>query len=103
MPYTLITHATSAAAHKIKNALTGKQVILGDYKDLPDFMLKPGAMIKLPDPQAASYAHLMLTLCLDNDIEALYPLKQEEMLLLKEAELLFNEYNIYILTPANEI
>ena len=92
----LITSANSAAAHQLKNKLNEDTVILGDYLDLPDFMLKARNMIRLPDPKSGSYSHQMLTLCLDNDINAIYPLREEEAVLLKEAEQLFKEYNISI-------
>jgi len=92
----LITSANSAAAHQLKNKLNTDTIILGDYLDLPDFMVKTGKMIRLPDPKSGSYSHQILTLCLDNDITAIYPLREEEALLLKEAEQLFKEYNIDI-------
>jgi hypothetical protein len=93
----LITSANSAAAHQLKNKLSDDTVIiLGDYLELPDFMLKTGNMIRLPDPKSGSYSHQMLTLCLDSDITAIYPLREEEAVLLKEAEQLFKEYNISI-------
>lgn len=92
----LITSANSAAAHQLKNKLNEDTVILGDYLDLPDFMVKARNMIRLPDPKSGSYSHQMLTLCLDNDINAIYPLREEEAVLLKEAEQLFKEYNISI-------
>lgn len=99
MSFTLITAATSSSAHKIKNTLNSDHVILGDYMDLPDFMLKPGKLIRIPSPASASYAHQMLTLCLDNDITTVYPLKADEASQLHEAALLFNEFNIQILNP----
>ena len=92
----LITSANSAAAHQLKNKLNEDTVILGDYLDLPDFMVKARNMICLPDPKSGSYSHQMLTLCLDNDINAIYPLREQEAMLLKEAEQLFKEYNISV-------
>jgi len=100
--YTLITGATSAQAYKLKNALQPEQVILGDYLDLPATMLASGAMIKLPNPASASYAHEMLTLCLDRQVDNVYPLKDAELRLLSEAEQLFGEYGIKISKHNNE-
>ena len=93
----LITSASSANAHQLKNKLSGNDIILGDYLELPDLMIKSGKMIRLPNPGSGSYAHQMLTLCLDNDIEKIYPLREEEAALLKEAEQLFEEFNIEII------
>ncbi len=53
-------------------------------------------MIKLPNPASNSYAHQMLALCLDKQVNTIYVLKDEELVLLKEAEQLFGEYGIEI-------
>ncbi|TFF33580.1 hypothetical protein [Mucilaginibacter psychrotolerans] len=90
----LITAATSASAHKLKNKLQAWEILLGDYADLPDFMVKNMGLLRLPNPASASYQHEMLTLCLDKGIEAIYALTGEELNLLQQSELLFNEYNI---------
>jgi hypothetical protein len=95
----LITAANSAGAYRLKNQLNSDTIILGDYNQLPDVMLKSGKMIKLPNPASVAYAHEMLTLCLDKDITTVYPLNNDEMALLNEAAQLFKEYNIDILQP----
>lgn len=92
----LITSANSAAAYQLKSKLNVDEVILGDYEELPALMLKSGKMIQLPNPKSASYSHQMLTLCLDKGIQTVYPLREEEAILLKEAEQLFKEYDINI-------
>ena len=99
----LITAATSAQAYKLKSALnTVEKVLLGDYLELPDVMLKSGAMIKTPDPESASFAHQMLTLCMDNQVTQIYPLRRTELELLTEAKTLFAEFDITLCTPGNE-
>jgi hypothetical protein len=95
--YTLITSANSAQAYQLKNKLNSADVILGDYLDLPAFMLASAKMIRLPDPKSVSYAHEMLTLCLDNQISIIYALRAEEQNVLKTAEQLYKEYGIKIL------
>ena len=90
--YTLITAANSAKAQQLKSTL-GADVILGDYMALPAFMLKAD-LIQLPNPNSTSYAHQMLTLCLDKNIGKVYALRDEELSLLQEAKLLFEEYGI---------
>lgn len=99
----LITAANSAPAYRLKNKLNGDNVIMGDHLDLPDFMLKPGQLIRLPDPQSSSYTHEMLTLCLDLGVELVYLFREKEMELLQQSAILFNEYNITILAGDNEI
>ena len=93
----LITSANSADAYQLKSKLNAEEVILGDYEELPALMLKSGKMIQLPNPKSASYSHQMLTLCLDKGINTVYPLREEESLLLKEAGQLFKEYGINII------
>jgi hypothetical protein len=93
---TLITAANSAEAHRLKNKLSSEDIILGDYLDLPAFMLSSANMIRLPNPLSIAYAHEMLTLCLDKNIDTVYALREEEQGLLKEAEQLFNEFTIRI-------
>ena len=93
---TLITAANSAEAQRLKNKLNTGNIILGDYLELPAFMLKSANLIHLPDPKSIAYAHEMLTLCLDTQIDNVYVLREEEKALLKEAEQLFKEFNIQI-------
>ena len=99
----LITAATSASAYKLKNKLSNPGVLLGDYADLPDFMVKSMGLIKLPNPASVSYQHEMLTLCLDNGIDTVYVLTGQELELLRESALLFKEYNIDIIDGQVEI
>jgi hypothetical protein len=89
----LITSATSAQAHKLKNSLINDEVVLGDFTELPSFM----GIIKLPNPATDTYAHEMLTLALDNNIETIYLLNVQEAAILLLSEQLFKEYNITLL------
>ena len=93
---TLITAANSAEAHKLKNKLNTTNIILGDYLDLPSFLLKSTNMVRLPDPKSIAYASEMLTLCLDKEIDTVYVLREEEFKVLDEAMQLFCEYGIEI-------
>ena len=97
--YTLITGAATSMAYKVKKSLDAENIILGDYAELPSTMLS-NAMIQLPNPNSLSYAHEMLSLCLDKEIDHIYPLKDGEITQLATAVQLFKEYNIAI-TPAS--
>ena len=92
----LITAASSIKAHQQKNALNSANIILGDYFDLPSFMLASGVMIMLPDPKSVSYALELLTICLDKNISTIYLLRSEEIEHLNAAKQLFNEYGIEV-------
>lgn len=88
----------SAKAHSLKSYIDKNgHVILGDYHDLPGFMLSDN-LIKLPDPASVSYAHQLLSLCLDNSIGLVYVLDDNEAHQLAEAKQLFTEYGIQINT-----
>lgn len=99
----LITSATSTEAYQLKNKLNQPDILLGDYAELPALMVKNGSMLVLPNPADASYAHKMLTLCLDKEIEKVYALQMAEFDLLNEASLLFSEYGITILPVNDEV
>lgn len=94
--YTLITAANSSQAHALKSKLSDDNILLGDYEELPAFLLNSGKMITLPNPVELSYVHRMLTLCLDRNIDKIYPLRQNEAGLLLNSTQLFAEYGISI-------
>ncbi|MDB5137660.1 MAG: hypothetical protein JWP37_4263 [Mucilaginibacter sp.] len=101
--YKLITAANSSRAYQLKSKLNSDYVLLGDYHDLPDLLLKTGKVLRLPDPKKTSYTHEMLSLCIDKDIDTIYALREQEKQLLLNAEQLFQEYNIKIQVTDNEI
>jgi len=94
--YTLITGAASAKAYRLKNTLGTKEIMLGDYMDLPDVLVQSGKIIALPNPENAAFTHQMLALCLDKAINKIYVLREEEKVLLLNAKQLFTEYDIQI-------
>jgi hypothetical protein len=101
--YTLITAASSSGAYNLQSKLNKENTLLGDYLDLPDFLVRSGKMIRLPDPKNTAYAHQMLALCLDKDIDTVYILRSHEKLLLLEAKQLFAEYDIKIIAADDQI
>ena len=101
--YTLITGATTAEAYRLKNTLGNENVMLGDYMELPDVLVRSGKVIALPNPENAAYTHQMLALCLDKAINAIYVLRREEKELLINAKQLFWEYDIQIETADDKV
>ena len=95
--YRLITAAASARAYSLKNTLNTDHILLGDYLELPELLVKSGKIIRLPEPQSASYTHQMLALCLDKNIDTIYVLRKAEVELLLNSKQLFYEYGIDIL------
>ncbi|MCJ8211108.1 hypothetical protein MUY27_15420 [Mucilaginibacter sp. RS28] len=92
----LITGALSAKAHQLKQQFTDSEVLLGDFEELPIFMVQSGKMLKLPAPKSAAYLHEMLAICLDNGVTRVLALNVQEFQLLSEAVQLFDEYGIQI-------
>ena len=95
--YTLITGAATSMAYKLKNSLGTENIIMGDFAELPSTMLS-NTMIQLPNPASPSYAHQMLALCLDREIDHIYSLNEQEVTQLATAAQLFKEFVITI-TP----
>ncbi len=101
--FTLITAASTAAAYQLKNSLSSEDVLIGDYVELPELLVKAGKILMLPDPQSASYTHQMLALCLDKNIDKVYALRKSEIELLLASKQLFHEYGITILAFDDKI
>lgn len=101
--YTLITAANSSHAYRLKKSLNSDHILLGDYLEVPDLLIRSGNAIKLPDPATIAYTHKMLSLCLDKNINTIYPLRKEEAYLLLNSRQLFHEYGINIKVSDNEV
>jgi hypothetical protein len=101
--YILITAANSSEAYSLKNALNADNILLGDYMELPDLLVKSGKVLRLPDPNNIAYTHQMLALCLDKQVDTIYPLRGREKHLLLDAKQLFHEYGIQIKIPGDKI
>lgn len=103
MANNLITEALSSAAHRFKKQFNDGNILMGDFHDVPELMLKSGAIKKLPNPQSPSYPHQILTFCLDNDVNAVYTLNTDEFAELEPAMQLFLEYGIDIQLIKNDL
>jgi hypothetical protein len=100
----LVTAASSAQAYRLRSLLSNsEEVLLGDYMDIPELMVKNGSMLKTPNPDSSSFAHEMLTLCLDKGITMLLPLRKAELMPLAEARTLFLEFDIQLIIPKTEL
>lgn len=100
----LITAAATAQAHQLLRILnTTDNVFFADSVDLPQIMLKDKKFLKTSPGDSASYAHLLLTSCMDLHIEKVYPLRKAEIIALSEARQLFDEYGIVVIVPEKSI
>ncbi len=101
----LITEALSAKAYRLKSEYSANAVaiIMGDFADVPEVMVKSGAIKKLPHPASPAYPHQMLTFCLDNDVNNVFVLNAQEIETLEPALQLFFEYGIEIQLIKNDL
>ena len=98
--FTLITAAASSKAYQLTNKLLSKEnIIFADSEDLPEIMLRGKRFIKILKGNSASFAHLLLSTCLDQQITKVFPLRKAEVYALIEARQLFDEYNICVMVP----
>lgn len=99
----LITAAATAQAYQLERTLEeGQEVCFADSAELPDFMFQNKKFIRIPKGDAPSFAHELLTVCLDHDITRVFPLRSEEVIALSESKVLFSEYGIEVVVPSVE-
>ena len=75
-------------------------VILADYGDMPSFPSQTYRFISLGDLNKEVIAHNLLTICLDESVDAILPLHQFEANEIVKSNVLFEEFNIEIILPA---
>ena len=97
----LITSGTSSLAQRVGNILQERFKLFFATSDaVPQFLENRFRKIpKGPDP---TFAHELLTFCLDHQINLLLPLELSEIQSLSEAKKLFEEYGIQVLCPDRE-
>ncbi|WP_069658838.1 ATP-grasp domain-containing protein [Arcticibacter eurypsychrophilus] len=96
----LITGATTSQAYQLERLLNPEgDIILADVEELPSFLLKSKRFFKISSGLSDSYAHELLTLCLDQGIKEVYPIRKAEIIALASARQLFEEYGILVVVP----
>ncbi|WP_410221307.1 hypothetical protein [Pedobacter sp.] len=95
----LITAATTATAIKIKKAFAGFKLILADYGEVPQLQTENYSFLSLGNQNKESTAHILLTSCLDQDVNMILPLYRFEIEAVSKAVTLFTEYGIKVLLP----
>jgi len=96
----LITAAATAQAYQLERMVGGMgSVFFADSAELPQFMLKNRKFIKISEGSSPSFAHELLGICLDQQIERVFPLRKGEIKALSESRTLFMEYGIQVIVP----
>ncbi len=96
----LITAASHAEAYRLERLLQSTHVVFADYHHLPNFSFSSRQFINIPKGDSNTYAHEVLKVCLDLEIDKIYPLYSDEILALAGSQQLFNEYGIEVIIPS---
>ncbi|WP_374163448.1 hypothetical protein [Arcticibacter sp. MXS-1] len=100
----LITAAATAQAYQLERILgEGVDTCFADSGELPGFMFKNKKFLTIQKGSAVSFAHELLTTCLDYEITHVFLLRREEIIALSEARTLFTEYGIEVVVPSAKI
>ena len=95
----LLTGAADAQAYRLKQYISADFIVFADQQELPQMPSASKKSIKIPDGSSTTFAHEILSRCLDLQISNVYPLRENEVLALSEAALLFEEYGIKLIIP----
>lgn len=97
----LITFGTRALAQRLSNLLKNDFTIhFATSEEVPVFL--NSKFMVIPVGSNPTYAHELLKICLDQQIQILLPIGLSEVKAIAEAKVLFEEYNIQVLTPSLE-
>lgn len=99
----LITGGKTVTALKLTKAFEGSEVVLGDYGDIPRFATNAYSFVALGVWNADVLAHNLLTKCLDYGVDMLVPLYEAEINALAKSLVLFEEFGLNVLLPANPV
>ncbi|MGJ1195364.1 hypothetical protein ACR777_01020 [Sphingobacterium spiritivorum] len=100
----LITYGTRGLAQRIARLMENRiSVQLASSEDIPGILVTSGKVIQIPAGGQSTYAHEVLKVSLDQDISYILPLGKDEVSVLAEAEVLFEEYGIRLLLPGKEL
>lgn len=83
----------------MQNSFTDHEVILADYGEAPHFPSSSYRFISLGERNDDIVAHNLLTISLDQSVDALMPLHAFEVEQVSKSIVLFEEFSIEVLLP----
>ncbi|MFP5080992.1 hypothetical protein [Pedobacter sp. JCM 36344] len=95
----LITGGKSIQALKLVKAYYDDKVILADYGEMPSFPSTTYSFISLGIQNNEVVAHNLLTICLDEAVDAIIPLYKFEVDEVLKTSVLFDEFKITVILP----
>jgi hypothetical protein len=99
----LITGGKNIQAIKLVRAYPNDELVLADYGETPSFAASNYRFISLGERNDEILAHHLLTVALDEEVEAIMPLYEAESIALAKAKLLFEEFNIAVILPSADL
>ncbi|MHA4895271.1 hypothetical protein ACXZ1K_11000 [Pedobacter sp. PWIIR3] len=94
----LITGGKSAQALKLIKQFPEDTIVLADYGEVPSFPSAAYRFISLGVQNDDIIAHNLLSSCLDELVDAILPVNQIEFQEVQKSKVLFEEFNIDIIT-----
>lgn len=95
----LLTYGTRPIAQRIAKALRlHHTIVLATHEEIPSVLSHTYKSI--PNPANPVFAHEMLKLCLDLNIDLIVPLGAAEIEVLRESVILLEEYGISVVSPS---
>ena len=98
----LITGGKSAQALKLLNTFQDDQIILADYGEVPNFPSARYQFISLGERNDEVVAHNLLTISLDQAVDAILPLYDFEVKEVIKSKVLFEEFHVEIMEPEQQ-
>lgn len=100
----LITFGTRGLGQRIAKLLDDKfEIFFASSEEIPSLLLNSGKYFKLPAGLMPTYAHEVLKISLDHEIDYVLPLGGYEFEPLAVAKILFEEYDIKVIVPAQDV
>src|SRR5690606_12037450 len=97
----LITYGTRPLAQRVGRLLSSRyEIAYASSEAFPDILLKQN-YYRIPMGATPTFAHEILTLCLDDGCRMILPLGKKELQPLHEARISLEEYGIVVLLPDN--
>ncbi|WP_285008762.1 hypothetical protein [Pedobacter faecalis] len=93
----MITGGKTAAALKMLKRFDLAEIVLADYGEVPAFPSKAYSFISLGELNKDITAHVLLTCCLDHQVNAILPMNDFERSALSKSTVLFEEFGVVIL------
>jgi len=95
----LITAGKSVQALKLLAAYPTDTIVLADYGEVPLFPSEKYTFLSLGERNDDITAHNLLSHCLNEGVDAIVPLYDFELAEVIKSKILFEEFNIHVLTP----